>query len=302
MRSTICRYALLCAVFMPVLMVSAFAQTSIDYEVPLNDDLVKVCSEGKYGVRTVGGSIIVPVEYDNFAFSDDSLAVLTKNGNEIWGSVGLDGVAHFFEKTTCKTVQNKAYFSEGYIVVQYKNGKYMFMNREGDFLKVRESVQNVWFDTAETRPFLNGYASGRRIKDNAWYHVDKNGRRRFIFTNGVSLFRSAVHDNNGKMECVIYAVDTDHQTVYLCQEDPLTHHANFKQTLGSYSLSPEPEYDSDRGWVVTKFPGSANNLVLYSDAKGRVFKYTRDDKGEVYLIEEARPVVKQEEAVAEDVL
>ena len=53
---------------------------------------------------------------------------------------------------------------------------------------------------------------------------------------------------------------------------------------------------------MTKFPGSANNLVLYSDAKGRVFKYTRDDKGEVYLIEEARPVVKQEEAVAEDVL
>lgn len=278
--------------------ISLSAQSSLGYEIPLTDDLIKVCSGGKYGIMTNDGISVVSVEFDDIIFSDDSLAVLTKNGNEIWGSVGLDGVAHIFKKSICKTVQNKAYFSEGYIVVQHKNGKYMFMDREGDFLKIRETVQNVWFDSPETpRPFLNGYASGKRAKDNAWYHVDKKGRQRFKLTNGVSLFRSAVHDNNGNMECVIFTTDG----VYLCQEDPLTYSARIKQVLEPFPPHPDPVPDPEKGYVVTKFLGSPTNLVLYADAQGRIFKYTRDDKGEVYLIDEARPVVKHEEVVVEEV-
>ena len=278
---------------------SLSAQSILDYKVQLTDNLVKVCSMGKYGIMTNDGTSVVSVEFDDIIFSDDSLAVLTKNGNEIWGSVGLDGVAHVFKKTKCKTVPNKAYFSEGYLVVQHKNGKYMFMDREGKFLKVGDTVQKVWFDSQNSpRPFLNGYASGKRVKDNAWYHVDKKGRQRFKLDNGVSIFRSAVHDNNGKMECVIYTTDG----VYLCQEAPSTYYAKITQILEPFPPHPESVFDNESGYYVTKFQGSASNLVLYADAQGRIVKYTRDDMGEVYLNEDARPVVKQEEIVVEEVV
>ena len=275
---------------------SLSAQSILDYKVQLTDNLVKVCSMGKYGVMTNDGISVVSVEFDDIIFSDDSLAVLTKNGNEIWGSVGLDGVAHIFKKSICKTVQNKAYFSEGYIVVQHKNGKYMFMDREGDFLKIRETVQNVWFDDDKlTRPFLNGYASGWRTKDNAMYHVDLNGRRRFNFRGNVTTYRTAVHNNNGKMECVIITPSG----VYRCQEDSL-YYANIIETLES-TPNYVSEFDSESGYVVLKF-NSYYHGILYLDSKGRAVKFSRDDKGEVYFIEEARPVVKQEEVVVEEVV
>lgn len=299
MKRYIYRCVFSSAVFLLVFASFALAQSGVDYEISLTDNLVKVCSMGKYGIMTNDGTSVVSVEFDDIIFSDDSLAVLTKNGNEIWGSVGLDGVAHILKKSTCKTVQYKAFFSEGYLLVQHKNGKYMFMDREGKFLKVGDTVRKVWFDSPETpRPFLNGYASGKRAKDNAWYHVDKKGRQRFKLTNGVSLFRSAVHDNNGNMECVIFTTDG----VYLCQEDPLTYSARIKQVLEPFPPHPDPVPDPEKGYVVTKFLGSPTNLVLYADAQGRIFKYTRDDKGEVYLIDEARPVVKQEEIVEEEVV
>lgn len=271
---------------------SLSAQSILDYKVQLTDDLVKVCSGGKYGVMTNDGISVVSVEFDDIIFSDDSLAVLTKNGNEIWGSVGLDGVAHVFKKTTCKTVPNKAYFSEGYLVVQHKNGKYMFMDRKGDFLKVRETIQNVWFDTQETRPFLNGYASGIRIKDNAWYHVDKNGRRRFNFRGNVTTYRTAVHDNNGKMECVICTPSG----VYRCQEDTL-YYANVIETL---ETTPKflSEYDEESGYIVLKFDSHYHG-VLSLDSHLRAVKFSRDDKGEVYFIEEARPAAEPEVEVVE---
>lgn len=292
------KFALVC-ICVVLGVISLSAQSTLDYKVQLTDNLVKVCSMGKYGVMTNDGTSVVSVEFDDIIFSDDSLAVLTKNGHEVWGSVGLDGVAHFFKKSICKTVPNKTYFSEGYLLVQHKNGKYMFIDRQGNFLKVGDTVQKVWFDSNDSpRPFLNGYASGKRVKDNAWYHVDKNGRRRFKLTNGVSIFRSAVHDNNGNMECVIYTTDG----VYLCQEDSVTYYAKITQILDPYPPHPESVADNEIGFVVTKFHGSANNLVLYSDPQGRVVKYNRDDKGEVYLMEEARPVVKQEDVVVEEIV
>lgn len=274
--------------------ISLSAQSSLGYEIPLTDDLIKVCSGGKYGIMTNDGTSVVSVEFDDIIFSDDSLAVLTKNGNEIWGSVGLDGVAHTFKKSICKTVPNKAYFSEGYLVVQHKNGKYMFMDREGGFLKVRETVQNVWFDDDKlTRPFLNGYASGWRAKDNAIYHVDKNGRRRFNFRGNVTTYRTAVHNNNGRMECVIITPSG----VYRCQEDSL-YYANIIEMLES-TPNFVSEYDRDSGYTVLKF-NSHYHGILYLDTKGRAVKFSRDDKGEVYFIEEARPVVEQEEVVVEE--
>ena len=52
---------------------SLSAQSILDYKVQLTDNLVKVCSGGKYGVMTNDGISVVSVEFDDIIFSDDSL-------------------------------------------------------------------------------------------------------------------------------------------------------------------------------------------------------------------------------------
>lgn len=257
-------------------------------------DLYKVSSMGKYGLETEDGRVILSTEYDDIVFTD-SVAVLTKDGGLVCGNVDLDGKVILFKRPVDYSVEYKSYYSDGYMLVRTSKGRYMYVDRNGKYLHDGGTTWKIWFDD-DARPFMNGYAAGIRSKDEAWYQVDTNGKERFVLRGETAHYRTTAHNNNGVMECVVVTSSG----VYRCQEDPNDpkHYAQ-RQLLDS-SCKFLPVYDSELNQTILKFESHWNS-ALYLDYKARAIRFYNDQVGDIYFMEEYRPVEEPEpEVVVEE--
>lgn len=284
-------------VMMIALVSSASAQILRKNKIP-GSDLYKISSMGKYGLETEDGRIILSTEYEDIVFVD-SVAVLTKDEGVLYGNVDLSGNVTIFKKPVGKAVKEdkRTYYSDGYVLVKFSDEKWRYVDREGNYLHKGGTTWKIQFDggpNGDARPFLNGYAAGILPREETWCCIDTNGQERFVMPSEAIHYITAVHDNNGKMECVAITSSG----VYLCQEDPNDHKHYAKRERLDPSSGYVSNFDPEIGQIVIKFD-SRFNSILYLDDKARAVRFCNND-GERYFIEEARPVEEPEPEVVEE--
>lgn len=296
MRTLLFKSLLLCSL-LAEMSVPVSAQILKKNKIP-GSDLYKVSSMGKYGLETEDGRIILSTEYEDIVFVD-SVAVLTRDGGVLYGNVDLSGNVTFFKRPVGKAVKKdlKTYYSDGYVLVKFSDEKWRYVDREGNYLHKGGTTWKIQFDgskNGDARPFLNGYAAGILPREGLWRCVDTNGQERFVMPDEWIHYITAVHDNNGIMECVAITSSG----VYLCQEDPNDpKHYAIRERLDPSSGFVN-SYDPEIGQTVIKI-NSQFNSVLYLDDKARAVRFSNND-GERYFIEEARPVEEPEPVVVEE--
>lgn len=286
------RFAISTLVMMIVLASSSSAQTNkTGYEVPINDNLTKVCSGNRFGLK-MSGEILVPVEYNNINFKN-GIAVLSKADGLVYGNVREDGTVFYFQKPKYRIVKNLDYYSDGFLLVKHpQREKHMYIDYAGNPLKAGGTTFNVVFDDW-ARPFVNGFASGYKANDNACYHIDTDGRYQFKLPGrNVSQYRTSVHMKGDTLECVMFTSGG----AYLYQADTTENHNII--TLKQLTIDDIHMRETVGAEILFKFHTAGE--VLTVDHLGRAVKLEKPNSETIYFIEEARPVEEPEPVVVEE--
>lgn len=187
----------------------SFAQgLKYDEEVEFGNGLIKVKSNGRYGLLDENRKLKLPVEFRDLEFREGYAIVAYYGSLRLYGMV--DSLGNIKEvKQKYFVNPNYPYFSCGMICISNKatEGKWGYMDfnekvisvdlkrAKGGFFSPKVKGKFV-FDYAA--PFCEDFACVYTEKT-GWHHIDKNGKERFLLDEAASLRTSVYHG-----ESVIY--------------------------------------------------------------------------------------------------
>ncbi|MCC8071185.1 MAG: WG repeat-containing protein [Bacteroidales bacterium] len=120
---------------------------SYDYLELLDNGLVKAKKDGKVGLLSQEGKMLLPLDYDSLTTFSEDKALLLKNG-EFNAIVNQQGVPTSVEGKGYSLPADCQGFSNGYLLVKTRNAFY-FVNAQGE---------KVYGPYAKAQPFINGLA------------------------------------------------------------------------------------------------------------------------------------------------
>lgn len=200
---------LLCAWFA---ITPGFAQgLKYDEEVEFGNGLIKVKSNGRYGLLDENRKLKLPVEFRDLEFREGYAIVAYYGSLRLYGIVDSLGVVQKC-KQSYYVNPNYPYFSCGMVCVSNKqnDGKWGYMDSNERVISIELKGARGGFFSSKVKgkfvldyaaPFCEGYACVYTEKT-GWHHIDKNGRERFFLGEVASLRTSVYHG-----ESVIYTAD-----------------------------------------------------------------------------------------------
>lgn len=198
---------LLCAWFV---VIPSFAQgLKYDEEVEFGNGLIKVKSNGRYGLLDENRKLKLPVEFRDLEFREGCAIIAYYGSLRLYGVVDSLGIVKKY-KQNYYVNPNYPYFSCGMLCVSNKEneGKWGYMDSNEKVISVELKGAKSGFFSSKVKgkfvfeyaaPFCEGFACVHTEKT-GWHHIDKNGRERFLLDEVASLRTSVYHG-----ESVIYA-------------------------------------------------------------------------------------------------
>ena len=144
----------------------------------LTESLLKVKSNGRFGLCDYKGTSIVECLYDDFPHFKDGYMLIIENGF-VRGNVTLHGKVTRFAHDYVVDV-NYPYYSEGLLAVKY-NGRWGYIDISGNVV--------IDFKYRNALPFMKGLASVSDFKGN-FVHINRSGQ--------ISLLSSGFNDDDLK--------------------------------------------------------------------------------------------------------
>ena len=144
----------------------------------LTESLLKVKSNGRFGLCDYKGTSIVECLYDDFPHFKDGYMLIIENGF-VRGNVTLHGKVNRFAHDYVVDV-NYPYYSEGLLAVKY-NGRWGYIDISGNVV--------IDFKYRNALPFMKGLASVSDFKGN-FMHINRSGQ--------ISLLSSGFNDDDLK--------------------------------------------------------------------------------------------------------
>lgn len=123
--------------------------------VPLENRLVKICQNNRFGLLDHHAELILPIEYDSISDFTNGVALLYKDG-KFDGIVDQNGNLANVSGKGYSLIPNMKFFSDGFLPVKKDDGFY-FINPKGSI---------VAGPMADIKPYFSGYAAGR-------YYIDR---------------------------------------------------------------------------------------------------------------------------------
>lgn len=144
----------------------------------LTESLLKVKSNGRYGLCDYKGTSILECLYDDFPHFKDGYMLIIENGF-VRGNVSLHGKVNRFANDYLIDI-NYPYYSEGLLAVKY-NGRWGYIDVSGNVI--------IDFKYRNALPFIKGLASVSDFKGN-FMHINKSDQ--------ISLLGSGFNDDDLK--------------------------------------------------------------------------------------------------------
>lgn len=129
MKKNILFLLVLCPLFMKSQSVEWIVHPNYDYVKPIQYDFVKVKNNGKVGIISNTGSVVVEPVYDSITdFHEGMALVVDKKCRQLKGIVdGATKIMHIIDGYEID--ENFPYFSDGMLAVKNVNGKWGFLNK-----------------------------------------------------------------------------------------------------------------------------------------------------------------------------
>ena len=192
---------LFCASFV---VIPSFAQgLKYDEEVEFGNGLIKVKSNGRYGLLDENRKLKLPVEFQDMEFQEGYAVIVYYGSLRLYGVVDSLGVIKKYKRTYFVN-PNYPYFSCGMICVSNKEneGKWGYMDSNEKIIPVElKGVKNGFLSSVKVKgkfvfdcvaPFCEDFACVYTEKT-GWHHIDKNGKERFLLNEVASLRTSVYH-------------------------------------------------------------------------------------------------------------